>query len=246
MNRMRIPRIYQPTKLTTGESIELDSSASHHLTRVLRLKTSDNIILFNGEGGEYTAQLHVENRKAFANIIEFQNISTESPLDITLLQGISKGERMDLAIQKAVELGVNKIVPVFCQRSVVNLKNDRAEKKHQHWQGIVINACEQSGRTILPTLQPSAKFADCVSSEIEGYKLSLAPTATQHLNTITITGNKITLLIGPEGGLTEEEIIFAASKGFNGITLGPRILRTETAALACIAALQTLWGDFRS
>lgn len=244
---MRIPRIYQQATLATGETIELNSSASHHLTRVLRLKTSDNIILFNGEGGEYTAQLHIENKKTFAEITHFHDICTESPLDITLLQGISKGERMDLAIQKAVELGVNKIIPVFCQRSVVNLKNDRAEKKHQHWQGIVINACEQSGRTVLPKLESSLKLTDCLAKSIDGYKLSLAPTAQRHLNTISLNdSNKITLLIGPEGGLTDDEIMLAANKGFNGITLGPRVLRTETAALACIAALQALWGDFRS
>ncbi|HEY9052557.1 MAG TPA: 16S rRNA (uracil(1498)-N(3))-methyltransferase [Gammaproteobacteria bacterium] len=243
---MRIPRIYQQTLLVSGETIELDSSASHHLTRVLRLKTSDTIIVFNGKGGEYSAQLLVENKKTFAIIQQFHDINNESPLDITLLQGISKGERMDLAIQKAVELGVKRIIPVFCQRSVVNLKNDRAEKKHQHWQGIVVNACEQSGRTYLPLLEPSVKLTELLNVSLDGYKLTLDPTATQYLASLNVKDTKITLLIGPEGGLTDEEILLAANRGFTGINLGPRVLRTETAALACIAALQTLWGDFRS
>lgn len=243
---MRIPRIYQQTTLVSGETIELDNSASHHLTRVLRLKTSDMIILFNGEGGEYSAQLRVENKKTFATIEQFHDINNESPLNITLLQGISKGERMDLAIQKAVELGVKRIIPVFCKRSVVNLKNDRADKKHQHWQGIVVNACEQSGRTYIPLLEPSVKLPELLNNSFDGYKLTLDPTAKQHLNTANMKDTSITLLIGPEGGLTDEEILLASNKGFNGINLGPRVLRTETAALACIAALQTLWGDFRS
>lgn len=243
---MRIPRIYQQISLSTGETIELDNSANHHLTKVLRLKTSDSIILFNGEGGEYSAQLLIDNKKTYAEIHQYHDINNESPLDITLLQGISKGERMDIAIQKAVELGVKKIVPVFCQRSVVNLKQDRAEKKHQHWQGIVINACEQSGRTVLPTLEPPIKLINYLSNTLDGFKLTLDPTARQHLNTLKLTDNKLTLLIGPEGGLTDDEIALAANKEFNGIALGPRVLRTETAALACIAALQTLHGDFRS
>ena len=153
---------------------------------------------------------------------------------------------MDLAIQKAVELGVKRIIPVFCQRSVVNLKNDRAEKKHQHWQGIVVNACEQSGRTYLPLLEPSVKLTELLNVSLDGYKLTLDPTATQYLASLNVKDTKITLLIGPEGGLTDEEILLAANRGFTGINLGPRVLRTETAALACIAALQTLWGDFRS
>lgn len=243
---MRIPRIYQQAPLVSGETIELESSASHHLTKVLRLKNSDAITLFNGEGGEYSAHLQIENKKTFAIIQQFHDINNESPLDITLLQGISKGERMDLAIQKAVELGVKRIIPIFCQRSVVNLKNDRAEKKHQHWQGIVINACEQSGRCILPKLETPIKLVDYLGLDIDGYKLTLDPTAQQGINTLELSNGQITLLIGPEGGLTESEITQAASRGFKGITLGPRVLRTETAALACIAALQALHGDFRS
>ncbi|TNF33399.1 MAG: 16S rRNA (uracil(1498)-N(3))-methyltransferase [Gammaproteobacteria bacterium] len=243
---MRIPRIYQQQALNCDTAIELDASASHHLTRVLRLKTSDPIILFNGEGGEYNAELRIEHKKTFAIIKTFRDINNESPLEITLLQGISKGERMDIAIQKAVELGVKTIVPIFCQRSVVNLKHDRAEKKQHHWQGIIINACEQSGRTTVPTLATTVKLTDYLSKPIDGYKLTLDPTARQYLNTITPDSQRIILLIGPEGGLTDEEITLACQNGFNGINLGPRILRTETAALACIAALQSLWGDFRS
>ena len=240
---MRIPRIYQQGDLSPGLTIELDRMASHHLSRVLRLRNDDPVIIFNGQGGEYLGSLHIEGKQAAVNIREFNDTSRESNLDITLLQGISKGERMDISIQKAVELGVRKIVPVVCQRTVVNLKDERKDKKQQHWQGIIINACEQSGRNFIPQLAPAVKLHELLGSTIEGLKLTLDPEASTRLHDIKPPGNQITLLIGPEGGLTIEEIAQASASGFSGIQLGSRILRTETAALVALSVLQAKWGD---
>ena len=241
---MKSPRTYQNTELANKNLIELDKAASHHLIRVLRHKTSDNITLFNGDGFEYSAQLSIQGKKVFAEILQQQQVSNESQLKITLLQGISKGDHMDISIQKAVELGVTKIVPIICQRTVVNLKADRAEKKLNHWQKIIISACEQCGRNSIPELLHPIKFGDFINQKIPGLKLTLDPTSENRLKAHKPETNDIALLIGPEGGLTPDEIRLAKEKQFNGIQLGPRILRTETAALASIAALQTLWGDF--
>ena len=240
---MRIPRIYQDISLATGDRVELDKTAAHHLTRVLRMQDEQKIILFNGGGGEYTATLTLQGKDVFAKIAQYVERSTESHLNITLLQGISKGERMDICIQKAVELGVSKIVPVICQRSVVNIKGERSDKKHQHWHGIIINACEQSGRTHIPQLSEAIKLKDIISKQINGLKLTLSPDATTSLPDISATEKNITLLIGPEGGLEEDEIKLAQQHGFLAVRMGPRILRTETAAIAAIAALQVLRGD---
>lgn len=240
---MRIPRIYQATPLAVGEHLTLDKNAGHHLTRVLRMQDNESVILFNGQGGEYSAVLKIHGKDVVATIESFIDRNTESSLNITLLQGISKGERMDIVIQKAVELGVKKIIPVFCQRTVVNIKGERSEKKHQHWQGIVINACEQSGRTHVPELTEAIKLGEAFNQSLPGLKLTLSPTATHSFHQIKPESTEITLLIGPEGGLDEREVALAETCGFQSVRMGPRILRTETAALAAITALQTLWGD---
>jgi 16S rRNA (uracil1498-N3)-methyltransferase len=240
---MRIPRIYQATSLSTGQTIELDKTSAHHLTRVLRMQDNHQLILFNGEGGEYHATLSVQGKSVFANVNTFVERDTESNLHITLLQGISKGDRMDICIQKAVELGVKKIVPVICHRTVVNIKGERSEKKHLHWQGIVINACEQSGRTSVPELAESIKLNDVISLTDTSLKLTLSPDANTSLPKLSATAQNITLLIGPEGGLDTNEVLLATQHGFQPVRMGPRILRTETAAIATIAALQTLYGD---
>ncbi len=241
---MKSPRIYQNTELANKNIIELDKAASHHLVRVLRHKTSDSIILFNGDGFEYIAQLNIQGKKVFSEIQKQIKTDNESQLKITLLQGISKGDHMDISIQKAVELGVNKIAPVICQRTVVNLKADRIEKKLNHWQKIIISACEQCGRNIIPELLPPLKLGDFINKDIPGLKLTLDPTSENKLNSHKPKTDEVILLIGPEGGLTQEELLLAKEKQFNGVQLGSRILRTETAALASIAALQILWGDF--
>jgi 16S rRNA (uracil1498-N3)-methyltransferase len=240
---MRIPRIYQATSLSVGQQIALDKISAHHLTRVLRMQDNQQIILFNGEGGEFHAHLVLHGKFVMAHIDQFFDRNSESLLRITLLQGISKGERMDICIQKAVELGVNKIVPVICQRTVVNIKGERSEKKLHHWQGIVINACEQSGRIRVPQLLEPVKLNDALNLPDLGLKLTLSPEAATSLPQISATEKNITLLIGPEGGLDAREIQQAQDHGFQSIRMGPRILRTETAAIAAITALQMLRGD---
>ena len=240
---MRTPRIYQNTSLAAGASITLDKTATHHLTRVLRMQTDQEIILFNGAGGEYLATLSLHGKDASANITHFVERTTESHLNITLMQGISKGDRMDICIQKAVELGVKKIIPVICQRTVVNIKGERSDKKQQHWQGIIVNACEQSGRTEIPLLAHAIKLKDLLAVATLGLKLTLNPDAAAALPNISRTETQISLLIGPEGGLDAHEVALAMQYGFQAVRMGPRILRTETAAIAAIAALQTICGD---
>jgi 16S rRNA (uracil1498-N3)-methyltransferase len=241
---MKSPRIYQDISLNAEGDIELDNNASHHLTRVLRLKNEDNITLFNGDGYEYSAVLSLQEKKVFARINKTAKPDRESNLHITLLQGISKGDRMDMCMQKAVELGVNKIIPVICQRTVVNLKAERGEKKLRHWQGIIISACEQSGRNILPELTTHRTLKDALQQSLNGLRLTLDPNANTGLSSYKPDTNEITLLIGPEGGLTQDEIELSLQNQFNTALLGKRILRTETAAIAAISTLQTLWGDF--
>lgn len=241
---MRTPRIFQDRHLSPGERIQLEQSAAHHLSRVLRSRNDDPVILFNGKGGEYHCRLQIEGKQVYADIQSFDAVDRESSLNITLLQGISKGDRMDFSIQKAVELGVTRIIPVVCQRTVVNLKQDRADRKRQHWQGIMLNACEQSGRTAIPELLDTAKLDVILKQAIEGEKLVLDPQANLRIQQLDTGVRHLTLLVGPEGGLSDDEIRQSMQQGFRGIQLGPRILRTETAGLAAIAALQSHCGDF--
>lgn len=240
---MRIPRIYHIGSLSAGQLVELDNTAAHHLTRVLRMRDNEKIVLFNGNGGEFFAHLQLQGKTVVACLDQFVDRNSESNLDITLLQGISKGERMDICIQKAVELGVNKIIPVICQRTVVNIKGDRSDKKQHHWQGIIINACEQSGRTKIPDLCEPLKLQDALQLPATGLKLTLSPDANSTLPQLSISEKNISLLIGPEGGLDSREIELARTHGFQAVRMGPRILRTETAAITAIAALQMLRGD---
>jgi len=239
---MKSIRIYQPGKLETGKSFQLDKTSSNHLIKVLRLKNNYSFNLFNGEGDEFTAKLEISGKSAIAHI-ETQLISNnESNLHTHLIQGISKGDRMDFAIQKSIELGVHSITPVITERTVVNLKDNRAEKKHQHWQSVAISACEQSGRNTLPSINPICTLTDIFERKTEDLKILLDPLSDNSFNSLTASNN-IQILIGPEGGLSDNEITEAIKYGFKGIKLGPRILRTETAALAAITSAQLLWGD---
>ena len=241
---MRIPRIYLPQPLISGNDIELDSNALRHVVQVLRLKPGHPLILFNGKGGEYTAELiNVERRRATARIGGFQDISRESALFTHVGLGISKGERMDIALQKAVELGVNEITPLFTEHCVVQLDDSRALKKQEHWQAVIISACEQSGRNTLPTLNTSQTFSHWLNTSQVMTKLILDPAARETLSTVKINTSGVILAIGPEGGFSQTEIKQALESDFMGVTLGPRVLRTETAAIASLAAIQTLWGD---
>ncbi len=242
---MRIPRVYTPQALQPGLTLNLTPAAAHHVGRVLRLEAGAPLILFNGEGGEYEARIVASNRAGVLAMVErHRPLERESPLRITLLQGISRGERMDYTLQKATELGIHRIVPIQCERTGVRLDAARAAKRGEHWRGILISACEQSGRDRLPELAPPQALAQALPSLTDSPALCLLldPRGQHGLRELAAQ-MQIVLLAGPEGGLTPAEMDAAAAVGFQGIRLGPRILRTETAAVAMLAALQALWGD---
>ena len=238
-------RIYQPVSLSVDSELELDEAASHHLARVLRIQQGEMIRLFNGEGGEYTAKVvAIGKRKVTAHIQEFYDHNVESPLQLCLAQGISRGEKMDYTIQKAVELGVSHIFPLLTERCNVKLDDERKQKRTAHWQSIIQSACEQSGRNRIPTLAEPQTLTQWLHSTQPDYGFILAPKAPQKLHEFKVPATaKITLLIGPEGGLSDQEINQAVEKKFIPLSLGPRILRTETAAVAALTALQCFFGD---
>jgi 16S rRNA (uracil1498-N3)-methyltransferase len=242
---MRIPRIYISNHLKAGSTIELDDRAFQHTVKVLRLREDSEIILFNGSGGEYSATLtKVTKKQAVAEVNDFFEKESESPLSIHLALGISKGERMDFAIQKSVELGVTEITPLYTERCVVNLDAKREAKRLDHWQGIIISACEQSGRNTVPQLHKPVDIRKSFSGLPEtDIKLTLSPYAKQSLKELKTPGNGVLIMIGPEGGLSEQEVELAVKHNFSAMRMGPRILRTETAAITAISAIQTLWGD---
>lgn len=241
---MRIPRIYHPTRLNTGEKITLEADAANHVGRVLRLNVGAPIILFNGQGGEFTATL-VESgkKKVIALVGEFSDKCIESPLAIHLGQGISRGDKMELTIQKAVELGVTEITPLFTERCGVKLSGERLEKKLNQWRKIVISACEQCARNTLPIIHSPRPLEQWASEQTEELKLNLHPRASYSINKLPEPASGVRLVIGPEGGLSDTEIEFASEQGFEEILIGPRVLRTETAGLTVISALQTRFGD---
>lgn len=242
---MRISRIYHPDSLSLNQELELESQAAIHLTKVLRLPVEAELILFNGDGCEYSARItRIQRQRAWVCIHDSQERDHESPLKIHLCQGISKGERMDYTIQKAVELGVTHITPLISEYVTVQLKADRLTKRLNHWQGIINSACEQSGRNRLPLLDPAEKFEQWIQTyDNNATRLTLTPDATTTLKTLDMPQQSFTLLIGPEGGLSQHEITLSEQYGFKGIKLGPRILRTETAAVTMISILQGMWGD---
>lgn len=236
-------RIYVEAALLAGASLELPDEAARHIAQVLRMRAGEALTLFSGDGTEHEAVIEAaERRRVSVRLGARREVDRESGLQLTLAQCVSKGERMDYTIQKAVELGVQVIVPLLSTRSVVRLDGERWEKKLEHWRGIIVSACEQSGRNRLPQLAPVQKLESWLAVPAEGLRLVLAPTAAQSLKTLP-PARAATLLVGPEGGLSTEEIALALKAGHAGITLGPRILRTETAGVAALAALQALWGD---
>lgn len=239
---MTIPHLYVAQSLSPGAELDLPAEVVNHL-RVLRVGLGQTLRVFNGEGGEYEAKLlALERKHAVIALGEHLPKEAESPLHITLIQGISKGERMDFTIQKAVELGVGAIQPVFTQRSVVQLNGDRLEKRSKHWRGVAISACQQSGRNLIPEILPPLPLAAAWSNIQADQRLVLDPLGERRLKEIPAAAS-LALLVGPEGGLTEAEVDAASEQGFARLQLGPRILRTETAGLAALAALQALYGD---
>ncbi len=240
-------RFYNPENLTIGATVRLSDNAAAHATRVLRLEISDCIVLFNGDGNDYTSAItSIKKNEVLVIVKTFVKITNESPLNITLLQGISSGDRMDYTIQKAVELGVTAIVPIITTRSVVKLSNERAEKRQAHWQSVAHAACEQSGRAFIPTVFAPVQLSAWMASNPQdnATRVLLNPIGAIRLADLAKPTGNIALLIGAEGGLSQAEIDTVLSQGFKSVVLGARILRTETAALTAIAAMQTLWGDF--
>ncbi|MEQ1486472.1 16S rRNA (uracil(1498)-N(3))-methyltransferase [Methyloglobulus sp.] len=243
---MRISRLYVPLPLALNEQVELDDDSGHYVRTVLRLKKDDAIILFNGKGGEYVCLISEVSRKTVLIATKsWSDRNVESPLQVTLGLGISRGDRMDLSVQKAVELGVHQITPLMTERCVVQLKGEKKPQRLQHWQKIVQHAAEQSGRTVLPELIEIAALQNWVGNQ-QGLKVFLDPYAEQSLAQLQPDGMKVTLLTGPEGGFADQERNIAKATGFIPVRLGSRILRTETAAIAALAAVQMLWGDFRA
>jgi 16S rRNA (uracil1498-N3)-methyltransferase len=244
---VRITRLYLDSSLVPGTEVELDERSAHHVARVLRMKTGAPLQLFDGHGVEASARLaSLDKRRVSALVEAVQHRTIESPLRLVLGQGISKGERMDFTLQKSVELGVACIVPLWTEHSQVQLDATRLAKRMDHWRGVVISACEQSGRSLLPELRAPMTLPEWLAEPInDDLGLLLDPGQATSLAGLQPPTGAVRLLVGPEGGLSEAERDMARNNGFTGVRLGPRILRTETAALAALAALQVLWGDFR-
>lgn len=244
---MRVTRIHVPDALAAGSEIVLPAQAGEHLTRVLRLEPGAPFTLFNGQGGEFAALLAPANgKKVIARVLQHDAVERESPLDITLLQGVARGERMDLIVQKSTELGVTRITPVLTERSVVKLDVRQRDRKRDHWQAIAISACEQCGRNRVPEVGEPAALGDAIAAlaaDSVGFLLATDGEESLAVAVRLASVRPIALLVGPEGGFAEHERSFAAANGFVACRLGPRIMRTETAGLAALAALQALAGD---
>ena len=240
-----MPRFYVDFALSPDSVVELPDNVVRHLN-VLRVKNTEEIVLFNGNGKSYPAFPEVlEKRRASVRILREEAMDNESPLNITLVQAVSAAERMDFTLQKSVELGVAEIRPVISERCVVRLSGERAERRVARWQEIVVSACEQSGRNIVPKVLPLTTYAQALQQlPQETTKLLMSLNRAQNLSDVQPQSGKVVFMVGPEGGWTEKEEQQAFDAGFQSVTLGKRVLRTETASLAAIAAMQTLWGDF--
>lgn len=240
---MRVPRIYQQGALIVGQTCLLADDAANHVGRVLRMQANQALELFNGDGNNYQALIVEVGKKTVSVAInDVLANPVESPLRIHLGQGISRGDRMDFAIQKAVELGVAEITPLFTERCGVKLDAERAEKKREQWQKIVISACEQSGRSVVPVVYPLVSLDKWLAEPDDCLKLTLDPWTDASIKGLAPT-TRLRLVIGPEGGFSDAEVTATSAAGFQPVRLGPRVLRTETAALTAIAALQLQLGD---
>lgn len=240
---MRIPRIYTSQPLTSNTTVELESGPAHHVAKVLRMQAGRELVLFNGTGGEYRAVIAaVGKRRVSVTIGEFSEPQTESPLVTELAIGVSRGERMDWVIQKATELGVTRIQPVFTERTEVKLNGERLEKRMQRWQQTIVSACEQCQRNSLPELKDPQSLQQALTYSTASAKYVLHHRTDRRLQD-TVRPESVCLLVGPEGGLSDEEIELTQKQGFQALALGPRVLRTETAPVAALAVIQYQWGD---
>lgn len=242
---MRLTRCFVDAPLKPGSDLALPAFAANHLVRVLRLQVGDDCVLFNGDGCDYPAKIaEISKREVRADVLSSVEPRNESALKITLLQGIARGEKMDLILQKATELGVAAIVPVNSERSEVKLDAQRAEKRLEHWRSVVVSACEQSGRATVPKISAPANLANAAQAIDCALKLALDPEGAHKLVSLRAPEElSICIAIGPEGGWSPRDRDTLKNAGFSGLQLGPRILRTETAGLAAIAALQAKFGD---
>lgn len=242
---MRIPRVYQAVSLTKDHDLVLDADTSKYLLKVLRLRENARLIIFDGRGNSYEAELIASNdKKATVKLLTPVITESESHLQLHVGLGISKGERMDYAIQKLVETGIRSITPLSTEYTVVKLDPRRKQTRHQHWQGVIISACEQCGRNLLPDLHETDEISNWLTNTKSDLKLAFDASGDTSLRDLSPAPSRISILIGPEGGLSEAELDLARTQEFYITRLGPRILRTETAAVAISSALQTLWGDY--
>ena len=244
--------MYLDAPLEEGATLDLPREQAHYATRVLRLRPDDTLVVFNGKGGEFEAVLaDVGKRHATLRLTRFSPLERESPLTTRLILGLSRGERMDVAIQKAVELGVSTVQPVVTEFSVSQLDAERAHRRRAHWQQIACAACEQCGRNQVPTVTPLVSLEEYLREPLTAQiGIVCAPDAVASLASLSAPRDNamdvaINLLVGPEGGLSAAETAAARTNGYHAVRVGPRVLRTETAAMAVLAALQTLWGDWR-
>jgi len=237
------PRFYVDAALRAGGVLTLPEDAAHHAVRVLRLHEGDDVTLFNGRGGEFAARIaSIQRARMLVDVLQHRSIEREAPLRITLVQGISAGDKMDSTVRKAVELGVALIQPILATRSVARPKGERAEGRRDHWQKVVVAACEQCGRNRIPEVRPLVPLADYRAGS--GAKILLSPLSELALSKMRLEGEEFIVAAGPEAGFTPEEEAALAAQGFMPARLGARVLRTETAAIAAISALNALRGDF--
>ena len=243
---MRVPRIYIDQPLRPGREVLLPEQAGEHVARVLRLGRGHALILFNGDGCEYDASLAALAKRAVtAEVTGVREMDRETPLQLTLVQGIARGEKMDWILQKATELGVTRIVPIVTERTEVKLDEERAERRLVHWTSVIAGACEQSGRTRLPIIESPQRLDRWLGAltDSAAARLALVPGGDVVLRQLPALESGALLVVGPEGGLSDNDLTMLTQTGFRGLRLGPRILRTETAGIAAMAALQALHGD---
>jgi len=245
---MRVPRLYIAQPLKTNTLVHLDKDASRYLGSVLRMSKGQSVVLFNGQGGEFQGELvNLTKNQATVSVLQSKTEDRESPLKVHLVIGISRGERMDWVIQKATELGVNNISPLLSEYSVIKLESKKIKSKTLHWKKIIQSSCEQSKRNYIPTMNAPETIETFINKPSENnYRIILDPKASKSIGEISPNEKKIDLLIGPEGGFTDSEVEDAYEKGFIGVSLGYRTLRSETAAIAAIAIIQSQWGDMKA
>ena len=241
-------RFYHSENLELKQVVELGSQTHIHATKVLRLKTGDKFALFNGDGFDYVAKVaEVTKHKTLVEIIDKYEVNNESPLTITLAQGLAASDKMDWIIQKAVELGIQSIQPLFTERSIVKLDRERADKKLEHWRTVALAACEQTGRSAIPKILsplPLSQWLSDQEKQTETLRLILTPLKAQNINHLNQKPSSIIFMVGPEGGFSEKEMALASHSAFIPVNFGERILRTETASIVALSIMQNLWGDF--